>query len=122
MCFLDTLFTLLFSEEIRNEEPDIGRAFRQTAHEVGVPVRAKWNVDADGITFLDQLFLQIAADTVQHLKLDGLLGQAYFFRILLRKGNPFLVMGRDRRDRWYASVGAEPVILHLEVAVDQNLG
>ena len=82
----------LLPEEIRHKEPDVRRAFRKAAHEVGIPLRAKWNVNAHGVTFFHESFLQVAADAVEHLKFDGVFGKPYFFGILFCEGNSFFVM------------------------------
>ena len=49
--------TKLLSEKIRDEEPDISRAFGETAHKVWIPLRAKGNIDTDGIALFNKLFL-----------------------------------------------------------------
>src|SRR5215210_6911755 len=55
LLFLSTCF--LLAEIIGNKEPDIGWTFRKTPHEVGIPVRAEGNIDADRIPLLYKLFL-----------------------------------------------------------------
>src|SRR6185436_10913246 len=89
----------LLSEEIGNKEPNIRRSLRQTAHEVGIPMGAERNIHADRITLLRQLVLQIAANSVEHLKLDCLLGQTNFFGMFFRKLDPLIVLRSDGRNR-----------------------
>src|SRR5215212_1206534 len=54
LLFLSTCF--LLAEIIGNKEPDIGWTFRKTPHEIGIPVRAEGNIDADRIPLLYKLF------------------------------------------------------------------
>ena len=61
----------LVFEEVFYEEEDVGGAFGQAAHEVGVPLRAKGDVDADAVVFGGQATLQVAADAVEHLEFEG---------------------------------------------------
>ena len=46
--------TLALAENASNDETDICGAFAQTAHEVGEPFTAEWNIDADPQTLADQ--------------------------------------------------------------------
>src|SRR5829696_9162723 len=93
-CFATCLcvYLNLLTEKIRNKEPDIGWAFCKAAHEVWVPMRTERDVDTDRVALFDELFLQIAADAIQHLKLDRVLWQANFFGILFCKRDAFIVM------------------------------
>src|SRR5215472_4325690 len=59
------------AEEVFGEEEDVGGAFGEATHEVGVPLGAEGDVDADAVALRDELALQIAADAVEHLKLEG---------------------------------------------------
>ena len=65
------LFSGLGSEEVARQEEDVGGAFGQPAHEVGVPLGAEGDVDADAVALADELALQVAADAVEHLELEG---------------------------------------------------
>ena len=58
------------AEEVARHEEQISRPLSQTAHEVGIPLGSEWHVDADLITFPDQFALEIAAHSIQHLKLE----------------------------------------------------
>jgi hypothetical protein len=57
------------AEEITGEEGQVGGAFGESAHEIGKPVLAVGNVDADAKTVADQPALQIGAHAVEHLEL-----------------------------------------------------
>jgi hypothetical protein len=58
MCFLPFLCAcFLLAEIIGNKEPDIGWTFCKTPHEVGIPMPAKGNIDADRIAFIYKLLL-----------------------------------------------------------------
>jgi hypothetical protein len=60
---------LKLAEEITGEEAQVGGAFGESTHEVGKPVLAVGNVDADAKTVADQPALQIGAHAVEHLEL-----------------------------------------------------
>src|SRR6266700_8230530 len=57
------------SKQVLQDENRIGGTLRQSPHQVGIPLRAKGNVDAAVPAVLDQLQLQVATDAVQHLEL-----------------------------------------------------
>ena len=57
-------------EEVPGQEEHVGRSLSQPAHEVGIPLAAKGNVDAHLVAVAHQLALQIAAHSIQHLKLE----------------------------------------------------
>src|SRR6185312_11046063 len=63
------MLLLLLFHQIFQQEQQIGGPLRQPAHEIGVPLRAKRNVYPHPPALAAQLFLQIAPDAVQHLKL-----------------------------------------------------
>ena len=63
----------LVLEEVFREEEDVGGAFGEAAHEVGVPLRAEGDVDADAVALGGELALEVAADAVEHLELEGVL-------------------------------------------------
>lgn len=83
---------LLTLEEIGDEKPDICGALCQTAHEIRIPMSPEWNIHTYRITFLEKFLLQITSNSVKHLKLQPVLGEAYFSSILFCKGNAFFVM------------------------------
>jgi len=58
-------------EEVLGEEEDVGGTFCEAAHEVGVPLRTEGNVDADAEALRGELALEVAADAVEHLELEG---------------------------------------------------
>src|SRR6266700_6180240 len=61
----------LLPEPIPCDEQSVRWPFRQAAHEVGIPLCAKRNVDAHAPSLAHQALLQIAADTVEHLELES---------------------------------------------------
>src|SRR5262249_41265023 len=60
----------LLSEQIPQDEQRVRRTFRQTAHEVGIPLRPERNINAAAPAFFHQAVLQVTADAVEHLKLE----------------------------------------------------
>jgi len=58
-------------EEVFGQEEDVGWSLGEAAHEVGVPLCAEGDVDADAETFGDEGALEVAADAVEHLELEG---------------------------------------------------
>src|SRR5713101_4951384 len=52
-------------------EEDVGGAFGEAAHKVGVPLRAEGDVDAHAIALGGEAALKIAAYAVEHLELEG---------------------------------------------------
>jgi hypothetical protein len=58
-------------EEVFDEEEDVGGAFGKAAHDVGVPLRAEGDVDADTVALGGELALEVAADAVEHLELEA---------------------------------------------------
>src|SRR5829696_974031 len=57
--------------QVREEEVEVGGAFGEAAHEVGVPLGAVGEVDAEAVAFGDDLLLEVAADAVEHLELEA---------------------------------------------------
>src|ERR1700737_586473 len=58
-----------FGEQAAQDEPAIGWAFREAAHEVGAPVGAEGHVDLQSVSGGVYFLLQIAANSINHLKL-----------------------------------------------------
>ena len=58
------------AEEILRDEQHVRGTLGQAAHKVRVPLRAERDVNANAPSVLHQLFLQVAADAVQHLELE----------------------------------------------------
>src|SRR6185437_16348384 len=65
--------TGLRSEIILQQESQVCRALGQSPHEIGKPITAVRDVDANAVAILDQSALQICADAIQHLELEGIL-------------------------------------------------
>src|SRR5260370_7439290 len=80
--------TNLGTEEIADEEAEVGGAFGEAAHEVGEPVLAVRDVDADAIAVLDEPALQIGAHSIQHLKFEIVLGHLLACRITTPSRDP----------------------------------
>jgi|HubBroStandDraft_1064217.scaffolds.fasta_scaffold00870_16 hypothetical protein len=57
-------------QQIPRDEQDIGRPLAQPPHEVGIPLAAEGNVDADAPAVTRELSLQVAADAVEHLEFE----------------------------------------------------
>src|SRR6266852_484001 len=78
------------SKQVLQDENCIGGALRQASHEIGIPLRAKGNVDAAAPAVLDQLQLQVPTDAVQHLELKRRCRNARLARELNRRLDHFL--------------------------------
>src|SRR3984893_17938330 len=65
------------AEEVTGEEGYVGGALSQAAHEVGEPVAAVGNVDAQAIAVFDEAALQIGAHTVEHLEFKIIFGDLF---------------------------------------------
>ncbi len=63
---------LLLVEQVFCDEEGVGGSFGEAAHEVGIPLGAEGDVDAHVEPVVDEGFLQVAADAVEHLELEGL--------------------------------------------------
>ncbi len=83
------------SQEIADEEADVGGTLCETAHEVGKPVAAEGNIDPDAIAILDQLALEIGAHAVQHLKFEIVLGNLLSRGKANGRGDHMRVVGGD---------------------------
>src|SRR5215218_7612392 len=57
--------------QVGEEEVEVGGAFGEAAHDVGVPLGAVGEVDAEAVAFGDNLLLEVAADAVEHLELEA---------------------------------------------------
>lgn len=57
--------------EVAQDEEEIGGPLGEAAHEVGVPGVAVGDVEAEAVAGGDEHALQVAADAVEHLKLEG---------------------------------------------------
>src|SRR5215510_9770862 len=75
-----------FSDDPPDHKHDIGGAFGEAAHEVWKPLTTEGDVHADPISFLYEVGLQIAADAVQHLKLETIPRDSVIARNLLGGG------------------------------------
>jgi len=96
---------LLVLEEVFGQEEDVGRAFGEAAHEVGVPLGAEGDVDADAEALGGEFALEIAADAVEHLELEGV----FVDIVLADEGSHLfdddLVVGGDAAEDALAVIG-----------------
>src|ERR1700737_5173212 len=58
-------------EDISGEEPHLCGAPREAAHQIWIPLRSEWDVNPHAISLAHELGLQIAAHSIQHLKLEA---------------------------------------------------
>lgn len=56
-------------QDTAQDKRDVCRAFRKSAHEIAVPVVAIWHVNANRISGICELRLEIVSDAIKHLKL-----------------------------------------------------
>ena len=61
----------LAPEGVAHYKYQICGAFCQAPHKIGIPLRAIGNIDTHVVALLHQFFLQVAADTIEHLELEG---------------------------------------------------
>src|SRR5207248_8832423 len=85
----------LVLEEVFCEEEDVGGAFGEAAHEVGVPFRAEGDIDADAVALGGEAALEIAADAVEHLELEGVFVDFVLVDEVAHLIHDRLVMGSD---------------------------
>src|SRR5947209_969315 len=60
----------LSAQHVLEDEPEVGRALRQAAHQVGIPMCAERRVHAHPVSLRNQSCLDIAPDAVKHLELE----------------------------------------------------
>jgi hypothetical protein len=109
----------LISEEVLREEEDVRGALGEAAHEVGVPLGAEGDVDANAEALRGELALEVAADAVEHLELEGGLRDSLFGHEATDLGNDGFVVGGDAAE----DGGGEHAPGELEVVgVDVGLG
>src|SRR5919107_32226 len=97
------------------EEQQVGRALRHPACEVGVPGRTERDVDADPVSLVHELLLEVAADPVQELELEFLRSPACLGRRLAHVGDQLVVV---RAERGIRAVLEQPVGEVLELRPD----
>jgi len=59
-----------FHKQVADKKNNVCGALSQASHEIGIPVRAVGNVDADIVAIPSKLLLQIAPYAVQHLEFE----------------------------------------------------
>src|SRR6266481_10051884 len=85
----------LVLEEVFGQEEEVGGAFGEAAHEVGVPLGAEGDVDAHAVAFVGEAALEIAAYAVEHLKLEGMLVDLVLVDEVAHLVDDGLVVGGD---------------------------
>ena len=95
----------LVLEEVFGEEEDVGGALGEAAHEVGVPLGAEGDVDADAIAFGGEAALEVAADAVEHLELEGVLVDLVLVDEVAHLVDDGLVVGGDAAEDTFALAG-----------------
>src|ERR1700687_771117 len=58
-------------EDISGEERDVCGTLREAAHQIWIPLRSEWDVNPHAISLAHELGRQIAAHSIQHLKLEA---------------------------------------------------
>src|SRR5271155_4153796 len=74
-----------FRQEIAEEEDEVGGALGEAAHEVGEPIGAEGDIDAEAVAIADELPLQVGADAVEHLKFELFAPNIFRAREFLRR-------------------------------------
>src|ERR1700722_4796837 len=64
-------------QQVAGDKEDIGGALAQSPHEIWVPFGAERNVNPNPPAFSHQTLLQVAADAVEHLKLERVRGYLF---------------------------------------------
>ena len=82
----------LFAQHILGDEEDVGGALGEATHEVGIPLVAERDVDPNVVALGDELTLQIAADSEEHLELEAAAIDAALGDEGLGGSNHFLVV------------------------------
>src|ERR1700722_16782753 len=85
------------AKQIPRDEPDVGGAFGESPHEVRIPRGAVRNVQTQAIAQIDNAALQIAANSIQHLKLELFRADFALACIAESFADDRFVVSRDRR-------------------------
>src|ERR1700756_1741115 len=64
----------LVPEEVAQEEHQVGGPLGQATHEIGKPIAAVWNINAEAVAVFNELPLQVGSHAVKHLELKIVLG------------------------------------------------
>src|SRR6476646_9782377 len=56
-------------DDVPGDEGEVGWPFGESAHEIRIPLRPEGNIHPHPVAFGDELFLEVAADAVEHLEL-----------------------------------------------------
>ena len=102
----------LFPQHVFRDEEDVRRALSEAAHEVGVPLAAEGNVNANVVALGNKTALQVAADTEEHLEFEVVSIDAVLCGEALCRGDHLLVV----RGEAVVSVALEQQIGQLHVA------
>src|SRR5258707_3768696 len=114
----------LVLEEVFGEEEDVGGALGEAAHEVGVPLRAEGDVDADAVALGGEAALEIAAYAVEHLELEGVLVDLVLVDEVAHLVDDGLVVGGDAAEDTFAPgrIGVGNHALHQVDVVGVDVG
>src|SRR4030095_13438480 len=82
-------------KQILHHEPNICRPLGQPPHEVRIPVFSVRHIDSHVVAIARQLFLKIAPDAVQHLKLKFIFSDSFSCRKLNCRIDHLWIMRRD---------------------------
>src|SRR6476469_9514686 len=85
------------ANDVAGDEGDVGRALREPAHEIRIPLGAEGHVAADAIPFLHERFLEVAADAVEHLELEAVDADSLLLRPALGLVDHRRVVAGDAR-------------------------
>src|SRR6476660_3132393 len=59
------------ADHVARDESHVRRPLCQATHEIRIPLRAEGHIDTHSISVAHELLLQVAADAVEHLKLES---------------------------------------------------
>src|SRR3990172_8140774 len=108
------------AKEVRDEEPQVGRALGQPTNGVRIPLGAEWDVDADRVALGRQGFLEVPTNAVEHLELEGGFGQAGPLRVRFGRLDTGGIVGSHRHDRWNAAVGRDGLAAGGDGGIDDE--
>jgi hypothetical protein len=112
----------LVFEKVFREKENVGGALGEAAHEVGVPLWTEGDVDADAVALGREAVLEIAANAVEHLKLEGMLVDLVGLDEGAHLVDDRLVVGGDAAEDSFAVVRKGDHALHQVDVVGVDVG